>query len=276
LTFTEGARLADGVPDAEFSVYGEHPGILCRFYGGTTRCYIGFPEQGALLGEAAVARARARHSPQDLAWALANVGILHNVLRDPLEAERFSRECVELAREHRLSQWFAFGQAYLGKALCSHGDPQAGIRLQEEGMSRLLAAGSVAATTRLRIWLAESLIGVGELQRARTQLEAAHGHRETYGEAFFAAELERLTGELLRAEGAPSQTVAAQLSKAISTARSQSARLFELRAATNLARLWRDEGRCAEPHALLAPIYGTEGFATPDLKEAKALLDALT
>jgi predicted ATPase len=108
-------------------------------------------------------------------------------------------------------------------------------------------------------------------------LEAAHAHRETYGEAFFAAELERLTGELLRAEGAPSQTVAAQLSKAISTARSQGARFFELRSATSLARLWRDDGRRAEGHALLAPIYSwfTEGFNTPDLRDAKALLDEL-
>jgi len=81
----------------------------------------------------------------------------------------------------------------------------------------------------------------------------------------------------LRAEGAPGQTVALQLTKAISTARSQGARLFELRSATDLARLWRDEGRRAEAYALLAPIYGwfTEGFAMPDLREAKALLDEL-
>jgi predicted ATPase len=67
------------------------------------------------------------------------------------------------------------------------------------------------------------------------------------------------------------------INKAISTARSQGARLFELRAANSLARLWRDEGRGAEAHALLAPIYGwfTEGFDTPDLREAKALLDEL-
>jgi predicted ATPase len=83
--------------------------------------------------------------------------------------------------------------------------------------------------------------------------------------------------ELLRAEGAPSQTVAAQLNKAIGTARSQCAWLFELRASTSLARLWCDDGRRAEAHALLAPIYGwfTEGFAMPDLREAKALLDEL-
>jgi predicted ATPase len=66
--------------------------------------------------------------------------------------------------------------------------------------------------------------------------------------------------------------------KALGIAREQQARLWELRAVVSLARLWRDQGRRAEARDLLAPIYGwfTEGFATPDLKKAKALLAALT
>ena len=65
--------------------------------------------------------------------------------------------------------------------------------------------------------------------------------------------------------------------KALSIAREQEAKLWELRAAASLARLWRDQGREAEARDLLASVYGwfTEGFATPDLKEAKALLDDL-
>jgi predicted ATPase len=65
--------------------------------------------------------------------------------------------------------------------------------------------------------------------------------------------------------------------KALGIAREQEAKLWELRAAVNLARLWRDQGCRAQAHDLLAPVYGwfTEGFATPDLKEAKALLDEL-
>ena len=275
--FTEGARLADSVSDAKFSVYGEHPGMLCRMYGGRTRCFIGFPKQGVLLLDTAVAHARARHEPQNMAWVLLASAIVRHILRDALEAEKYSREGVELAREHRLAQWLALGQAYLGKALCSNGDPHAGISLQEEGIRSLLASGSLHATTPLRMYLAESLIGIGKLAKARVQLEASRSHRSSYGEANFAAELERVEAELLRAEGAPGQTVALQLTKAISTARSQGARLFELRSATDLARLWRDEGRRAEAYALLAPIYGwfTEGFAMPDLREAKALLDEL-
>jgi predicted ATPase len=67
----------------------------------------------------------------------------------------------------------------------------------------------------------------------------------------------------------------ARYHEAIAIAQQQSAKLWELRAATSLARLWRDQGKGTEAHALLAPVYGwfTEGFDTPVLKEAKALLD---
>ena len=86
----------------------------------------------------------------------------------------------------------------------------------------------------------------------------------------------RVRGELLITLGDP---VAAEkcLQKAIAVARGQSAKLWEVRAATCLARLWRDQGKRAEARDLLAPIYGwfTEGFDTPVLQEAKALLDEL-
>lgn len=67
------------------------------------------------------------------------------------------------------------------------------------------------------------------------------------------------------------------LQHALTVARSQDARLLELRAATSLARFWRDQDRCDQACALLSPIYGwfTEGFNTPDLRDAKALLDEL-
>jgi predicted ATPase len=67
------------------------------------------------------------------------------------------------------------------------------------------------------------------------------------------------------------------LERALTVAREQQAKSWELRASTSLARLWRDQGKRTEARDLLAPIYGwfTEGFDTPDLKDAKALLDQL-
>ena len=113
--------------------------------------------------------------------------------------------------------------------------------------------------------------------KARVHLSAGQSYRATYGEEAQATELDRLEAELLRAEGAPTQIVELHLCNALRIAQRQGARFLELRAATSLARLWRDEGRCAEAQALLAPIYGwfAEGFAMRDLREAKALLDEL-
>jgi predicted ATPase len=100
---------------------------------------------------------------------------------------------------------------------------------------------------------------------------------ETTEERCEQAELYRLRGDLLNAIG-DGATAEQNYHQALSVARPQSARVFELRAATGLARLWRDQGKHAEARDLLAPIYGwfTEGFDTPVLQDAKALLDELS
>ena len=110
------------------------------------------------------------------------------------------------------------------------------------------------------------------------QLGRAIAQSERNRELWFNAELYRRRGEVL-ASGIDPDSVAAEADfrHAIATARSQAARLWELRAATSLARLWRGQGRRAEAHDLLAPVYGwfTEGLDMPDLRDAKALLDML-
>jgi predicted ATPase len=79
-------------------------------------------------------------------------------------------------------------------------------------------------------------------------------------------------------ELAASEAAEIDFLRALEVACRQRAKSWELRAATSLARLWRDRGKRDEARALVAPVYGwfTEGFDTPDLKEAKALLDELS
>jgi predicted ATPase len=82
---------------------------------------------------------------------------------------------------------------------------------------------------------------------------------------------------LLRQPGASQAEAEAWLQQALDVARRQEAKSLELRAAMSLSRLWQQQGKRGEAHALLAPIYGwfTEGFDTADLQEAKAMLEAL-
>ena len=126
-------------------------------------------------------------------------------------------------------------------------------------------------------WIAEVHAMLAQPDEERNSLAEAARIIETTGERFMEAELlHRVPGDLLNAAG--DQSGAEQhYRQAIAVAERQSAKLFQLRASTSLARLWRDQGKRAEARDLLGPIYNwfTEGFDAPDLKDAKALLDEL-
>jgi len=122
--------------------------------------------------------------------------------------------------------------------------------------------------------LATALATSGQIEKALVQLDDAVRIVNRTGERWFAAELYRYKGQLLLRQG-DSEAAEELYCKALSIAREQDAKMWELRAAMSLARLSRDQGRRAEARDLLAPVYGwfTEGFDTPVLKDAKVLLD---
>ena len=116
----------------------------------------------------------------------------------------------------------------------------------------------------------------GQIEEGVSLLDDALQLVGRMGECWFAAELNRHKGELLLRQGR-SEAAEELYREALNVAKEQAAKLWELRAATSLARLWGEQGQRAKAHALLAPVYGwfTEGFDTADLKEAKAMLDEL-
>ena len=125
-------------------------------------------------------------------------------------------------------------------------------------------------------FIAEAHVAAGQLQDALAALDRAGETAAATGERHYQAELYRLRGVVLAKTGKNAEA-AAWLQQAIDTAQGQEAKSLELRAATSLARLWRDQGERARARDLLTPVYGrfTEGFDTADLKDAKALLDEL-
>jgi len=153
------------------------------------------------------------------------------------------------------------------------------------GIATFEATGAKVARPINLCLLADAYAKTGQPGEGLEVLDEALDAVNDTGEGWWEAELHRLRGELLRAQraqragqmGAEGEAEAC-FRQAIEVARRQEAKSWELRATTSLARLWQRQGRTDEARQVLAHIYGwfTEGFDTPDLKEAKALLDALT
>ena len=145
-------------------------------------------------------------------------------------------------------------------------------------MAAFEATGARSTTPLYRTLLAEALALAGKIEEGLATLDDALAQAAASGEHGSSAEIHRLRGEITGRLSHPDPPKAEDSFRtALAIAHEQGTRGYELRAAVSLARLRRDQGRYAEARDLLAPVYGwfTEGFATPDLKEAKALLDEL-
>jgi predicted ATPase len=164
-------------------------------------------------------------------------------------------------------------------ALAAQGQGAEGIAQMRQGLTALRATGTALGMPGFLAQLAEAYGQVGQVDEGLHLLAEALALVENTGGRQWEAQLHRLHGELLRRQAVPeAQAAEACFQQALTVARRQQARSWELRAAMSLARLWQEQGKRAEARELLAPIYGwfTEGFDTADLQEARALLDELT
>jgi predicted ATPase len=185
-------------------------------------------------------------------------------------------QLLEVAMEQGFPFWRAQGTIFRGWVKVNNGEVAEGICLLRSGSIASCATGANTWMPHYTALLAGACEIAGQIEEALILLDDALQIVERTGERWFAAELNRHKGQLLLRQ---EHTEAAEelYCKALSIAEEQGAKLWELRAAVSLARLRRDQGRHAEARDLLAPVYGwfTEGFDTLDLKEAKALLNAL-
>jgi tetratricopeptide (TPR) repeat protein len=212
------------------------------------------------------------------AYALVYARLCENWVKWIIGSHTFdTAEALALSNIHHFSFFRGWLLAFQGWSRVKSGEAEEGLALlmQAQAILRTIEAGVFMPV--LFSWLAHAHAALGQADESQCCLLAALRLTEATGERLFEAELlHTLPGNLLAAAG-DLPGAERHYRQAIAVAERQSTRLFQLRASVSLARLWRDQGRRAEAHDLLASIYGwfTEGFDTPVLKKARALLDEL-
>jgi class 3 adenylate cyclase/predicted ATPase len=252
---------------------GHHPSASSACLGVILFC-LGYPDKALERSSAAIAETRRLAHPPSVAGNLAYGIRLRLLVGDIAALAEWVDQLLTVVTEQGFPHWRTMETICRGWIKVKNGDVTDGISLLRTGgaASRLTGAWRPHNIALL----AASCEIAGQVEEGLTLLDDALRIVETTGERWFAAELNRHKGELLLRQG---HTEAAEelYRKALRIAKEQEAKLWELRAAMSFARVRRDQDRHAEARDLLAPVYGwfTEGFDTPDLKEAKVLLDEL-
>jgi class 3 adenylate cyclase/predicted ATPase len=234
---------------------------------------LGYPDQALARSKEAIGEARRLAHPPTLALSLALGTVLLSLVGDNAGLTERTDQLIAVSTEQGFPRWRAMGTIYGGWLEVKKGGVPEGMSLLRNGSAAYSATGAEAWMPHYIGLIAAASELAGQIEEAVTLLDDALQLVERTGDRWFAAELHRHKGQLLLRQG-NSEAAEEHYLKALSIAKEQEAKLWELRAAASLARLRRDQGRPADARDLLAPVYGwfTEGFDTPDLKEAKALV----
>src|SRR5262249_35068541 len=237
---------------------------------------LGYPEQAAAAARQGLARARTLGLAFTTAQVLEAQAFFGALGADPEGAADYVTELIAHSIKHSLAELEQRARFTQGALLIKKGYPRQAIEI----MHNVIAADDrINNRARRTLYLGQLAAAHASLDEPEVGIEFVNDAIQTAqitSEKFFEAELYRLRGELLLKLGKKGE-VEAELQRALTFARQQQAKLFELRAAMSMARLWRDQGKQDDARDLLASVYGsfTEGFNTLDLKHAKALLDEL-
>ncbi|MCA1452699.1 AAA family ATPase [Bradyrhizobium sp. BRP22] len=236
------------------------------------------------LGEARELCARSLQEAREYGHHLTSCYAIHHcamksmVEQDPVTVSSLAEEIVEIMNRHHVFYWELFTEALLGWASAMTGALDAGF-------ARLQRSREIRDRVQTRIWSPYFLISEAEIlmrnqrnDEAIALLDRAAAEAEATGQHYSAAEGFRVRACARLAQGASLAETEALLQRALTTAQVQNARLFELRAATSLAQVWRDAGRFDSARRLLEPTYRrfTDGHDTPDLRNSRAVLETLS
>jgi predicted ATPase len=260
------------------SLYGQDPGMGCRVFAALVLWVLGYPNQALQRGQEGLSLAHELSHPLSLAMALSQVSRLHGLRREWPAAQERAEVLMALAREQGFPQQLATSLVHWGWTLAAQGRGEESIPQIHQGLAAYQVTGAEISRAQYLALLAEACGTGGQPAEGLRVLAEAVTVAHNIGERWFEAERHRLKGELLLALSVDNQVEAeACFQQALTVARQQQAKSWELRVAMSLSRLWQSQGKRQAAHDLLAPVYGwfTEGFDTADLQDAKALLDAL-
>jgi len=256
--------------------FGQDNRVTSLAYGSVVVWLLGYPDAAYAYAESAV------KNPRELGQAAALMYSLFHTSLTTIFSGRYEAanarldELVGLAEEKNAAFWRAGGTTHRGCALAMTGKAADALHMINTGMTALRPTGATMFSPLYLSYLARACVELGKFDDASHWISEARVAMQTSKESWWEAEIDRIEGELALKSLAPDPEKAeAYIDRALAVARQQQAKSWELRAATSMARLWRDQGKPQQARELLAPIYNwfTEGFDTRDLKEAKALLE---
>ncbi len=237
----------------------------------------GYPDQAREMSRETLAIARELAYPSSLFFAYIFACILCQFSRDKQALQELAEECLAFSLEYGAQMWIGYARILRGWSQVEQGQSMEGLAEIQQGLVVFRATGSIAFLSYFLAMMAEALGKAGQLEEGLAMLEESLSCVEKTGERFYEAEIHRLKGELLLAQGADKDEVEKHYKQAIEVARQLESKSLELRAVLSLSRLWQKQGKREDAAQMLAKIYGwfTEGFDTADLQEAKTLLEEL-
>ena len=236
---------------------------------------LGYPDQALTRSHAMLTYAQELQHAFSLARALLNVATLHKLRGEADATQEWAEAALAIMTEQGFGQNLGNATFTRGWALAAQGRHEEGMAQMRQGLAARRAMGTGITLAEYSARLGEAYGRIGQAEEGLRLLAEALAVVDK-GDRWYEAELHRIKGELLLRQAVPDAPQAeACFQQALAVARRQQAKSWELRAAMSLSRLWQQQGKRAEARELLAPIYSwfTEGFDTPDLQEAKALLE---
>ncbi len=257
---------------------GHNAGVTHRCYLALALWHLGYPDQALRLDRETHELARTIGHAFSLGYAVDYTACLYHFCRLGAEVQAAAEEEIAIATEQGFQFWHALGTIHKGAGMLLQGQSEEALPFLLKGLRCLPGHRRGSARSVLSQHAGRCLHAGRPVRRGARGSGRGPGRCREERRPCQEAELHRLKGELLLAES-PDQAAAAEdcFRQAIETARRQQSRAWELRATMSLARLWQRQGRRDEARAALAAVYGTytEGFTTPDLVDAAALLEDL-